>query len=126
MSSPASAARTASDWWPVTTSTGRARLASAVSAAMRTIGLPLTSASNLFSAPIRVERPAASTMQATLGTGAMSLGSIGCSQRVEQVGRIGDSRLAEIGDADADQAIGGAARLPLDQRSGVLQQHARP
>ena len=45
--------------------TGRAREASACSAAMRTSGLPPISASSLFGPPMRVERPAASTTAAT-------------------------------------------------------------
>ena len=44
--------------------TGLARDASACSAAMRTSGRPLISASSLFGPPMRVERPAASTRAA--------------------------------------------------------------
>jgi hypothetical protein len=61
-SSPARAARISSAWWPTTTSTGRARLARAASTATRTKGLPPISASSLFAAPMRVDRPAASTI----------------------------------------------------------------
>src|SRR5262245_28668921 len=49
----------------MTTCTGRARLASAVAVTRRTIGSPPTSHSSLLSPPMRVERPAARTMQAT-------------------------------------------------------------
>ena len=48
----------------MTTITGLAREASACSAAMRTSGLPPISASSLLTAPMRVERPAASTTAA--------------------------------------------------------------
>src|SRR5262245_33248525 len=44
---------------------GRARLASAVSTTRRTIGVPATSHNSLLSAPMRVDRPAASTIAAT-------------------------------------------------------------
>ena len=45
----------------------RRPLASAASTTRRTIGLPPMSASSLFAVPMRVERPAASTMQAMFG-----------------------------------------------------------
>ena len=51
-------------WCPVTTNTGRAALASALSTTWRTIGLPAISHRSLLSLPMRVERPAASTMAA--------------------------------------------------------------
>ena len=66
---PASAASTASRAWPVTTTTGRAREASAASATWRTSGLPSSDATSFEtssppSARKRAERPAASTSAA--------------------------------------------------------------
>ena len=72
---PASAASTRSRWWPVTTMTGCAREASACSTAMRTSGLPPISASSLLGPPMRVERPAASTIAATRWPGFSAIGA---------------------------------------------------
>src|SRR5260370_5001281 len=68
---PPSAASTALRSWPVTTRSGRAREASAASAAWRTNGLPASGATSLVAPPPaslkRDEVPAASRMAAMSG-----------------------------------------------------------
>ena len=74
---PASAASTAPASWPSTTVTEVAREARAAITARSAIGTPSTASSSLFSAPIRVDRPAASTSAATRGPSAAERSAAG-------------------------------------------------
>ena len=64
-SCPASAVRTAASSWPSTTIGGGSPAAAIASTACATKGLPRQGASNLWPAPKRLERPAASSIAPT-------------------------------------------------------------
>ena len=59
-------------------------------------------------------------------TSTAGAGSIGTVLEIEQVRRIGNRRLDQIGGADADQPIGFAADLATDQRQRLLLDHRWP